>query len=315
MAQDFELINTHNKWYYVAGNEGGDWYGYQWAKNNLNGEYKDCTIVDGAKDENNRTNTGCMLAYWCDDPSKSYNSENVADLIKTLADNNPDYFKSTVAPDKPGTKLEKTINVTVGGTATDTIEGSYQGTYEPEPAGFATVEATIKAAGTGEVKVGDKIAVNNKNLPATVTGVISDGNGNYMMVSGNTIKNTKNVSDATQFTVTRLQNGTNGYKYRINSGDKYLKINSSGVAISSSYYDNNRYNNGFCYSSRYSSYYLYYSNYYGWTSNYGNGNGFLYATVEEGTSEQTIVTFNGLAEGTTYVTIGNVYYTIHVTKE
>lgn len=32
LAQDFELINTHNKWYYVAGNEGGDWYGYKWAK-------------------------------------------------------------------------------------------------------------------------------------------------------------------------------------------------------------------------------------------------------------------------------------------
>lgn len=316
LAQNFELINTHNKWYYVAGKEGGQWYGYEWAKSNLNGTYKDCAIVDGAENENYRTNTGCMLAYWCDDPSKSYNASNVADLIKTLADNNPDYFKTTAAPDKPGTKLEeRTIDVTVGGTATDTIEGNYLNTYEPKPAGFATVETTIKAAGTGGVKVGDKIAVNNKNLPATVTGVISDGNGNYMMVSGNTIKNTKNVSDATQFTVTRLQNGTNGYKYRINSGDKYLKIDISGVTISS-YYDNNRYGtNGFCYSARYGSYYLYYSNYDGWTSNYGNGNGFLYATVEEGTSEQTLVTFYGLAEGTTYVTIGNVYYTIHVTKE
>ena len=310
-ALGFKLINTNVHWYYVAGNDYGDgMFGYKYAIKSL--ETKKCTECDGG---GATADTGCMLAYWCDDPTATVDTTNLNTYIKTLAYNNPDYFKSTAAPDKPGTKLEKTINVTVGGTATDTIEGSYQGTYEPEPAGFATVEATIKAAGTGEVKVGDKIAVNNKNLPATVTGVISDGNGNYMMVSGNTIKNTKNVSDATQFTVTRLQNGTNGYKYRINSGDKYLKINSSGVAISSSYYDNNRYNNGFCYSSRYSSYYLYYSNYYGWTSNYGNGNGFLYATVEEGTSEQTIVTFNGLAEGTTYVTIGNVYYTIHVTKE
>lgn len=317
LAQDFELINTHNKWYYVAGNEGSKWYGYEWAKNNLNGEYKDCTIVDGAKNENYRTNTGCMLAYWCDDPSKTYNSENVADLIKTLADNNPSYFKPTAAPDKPGTTLEKReITVTVGGTATDTIKGNYLNTYEPKPAGFATVETTIKAAGTGEVKVGDKIAVNNKNLPATVTGVISDGNGNYMMVSGNTIKNTKNVSDATQFTVTRKQNGNNGFKYEINSGDKYLKIDSNGVAISSYYYDGNRYDHdkGFYYYGWYDNYYLCYSA-WGWSSDYSTGNGFLYATVEEGTSEQTIVTFKGLAEGTTYVTIGNVYYTIRVTKE
>lgn len=317
LAQDFELINTHNKWYYVAGNEGSGWYGYRWAKNNLNGEYKDCTIVDGAKDENYRTNTGCMLAYWCDDPSKTYNSENVADLIKTLADNNPDYFKTTAAPDKPGTKLEKTIDVTVGGTATDTIDGSYLDTYEPKPAGIATVETTIKAAGTEGVKVGDKIAVNNKNLPATVTGVISDGNGNYMMVSGNTIENTKEVSKATQFTVTRRQNGTNGFKYEINSGDKYLMISSNGVAISSSYYDNNRYDNdnGFYYYGKYSDYYLYYNAYGSWSSHYSMGNGFLYATVEEGAFEKTLVTFTGLAKGDTYVTIGNVYYTIHVTKE
>ena len=318
LAQDFELINTHNKWYYVAGNEGGDWYGYLWARSNLNGEYKDCTIVDGAKDENYRTNTGCMLAYWCDDPSKSYNASNVANLIKTLAKNNPDYFKSTAAPEKPGPATEeRTIDVTVGGTAPDTIDGSYLDTYEPKPAGIATVETTIKAAGTEGVKVGDKIAVNNKNLPASVTGVISDGNGNYMMVSGNTIENTKEVSKATQFTVTRRQNGTNGFKYEINSGDKYLMISSNGVAISSSYYDNNRYDNdnGFYYYGKHFDYYLYYNAYGSWSSHYSMGNGFLYATVEEGASEKTLVTFTGLAKGDTYVTIGNVYYTIHVTEE
>lgn len=316
-ALGFKLINTNVHWYYVAGNDYGDgMFGYKYAIKSL--ETKKCTECDGG---GATADTGCMLAYWCDDPTATVDTTKLNTYIKTLADNNPDYFKTTAAPDKPGTKLEeREITVTVGGTDTDTIDGSYQDTYEPVPAGIATVETTIKAAGTGGVKVGDKIAVNNKNLPASVTGVISDGNGNYMMVSGNTIKNTKNVSDATQFTVTRLQNGTNGYKYRINSGDKYLKIDSSGVAISSSYYDNNRYNNdkGFYYSSRYSSYYLYYSNYYGWTSsNYGNGNGFLYSVEEVPTApvEKTLVTFNGLAKGDTYVTIGNVHYTIHVTEE
>lgn len=213
LAQDFELINTHNKWYYVAGNEGSGWYGYRWAKNNLNGEYKDCTIVDGAKDENYRTNTGCMLAYWCDDPSKTYNSENVADLIKTLADNNPDYFKTTVAPDKPGTKLEeREITVTVGGTATDKIDGSHQGTYEPVPAGFATVETKPNNT-TG----GDKTVLGGKaTLPTqkdkTATGVISDGT-NYLVVDSNgVISNTKDITTATTFTVTKTSNrGTNQY--------------------------------------------------------------------------------------------------------
>ena len=312
-ALGFKLINTNVHWYYVAGNDYGDgMFGYKYAIKSL--ETKKCTECDGG---GATADTGCMLAYWCDNPTANVNTTNLNTYIKTLAVNNPDYFKTTAAPEKPDTKLERTINVTVGGTATDKIDGSHQGTYEPVPAGFATVETTIKAAGTEGVKVGDKIAVNNKNLPATVTGVISDGNGNYMMVSGNTIENTKEVSKATQFTVTRRQNGTNGFKYEINSGDKYLMISSNGVAISSSYYDNNRYDNdnGFYYYGKYSDYYLYYNAYGSWSSHYSMGNGFLYATVEEGASEKTLVTFTGLAKGDTYVTIGNVYYTIHVTKE
>ena len=321
VKKGFSIINTNNRWYYVIGKERSS--GSNWSQYAYHLDYaiecmgkEDCLTIDG--DGKQTTPVGCMTAVWCDNPGATYLYTSVESYMAAMQSSNPDYFKSTAAPDKPGTKLdEREITVTVGGTATDTIEGSYQGTYEPEPAGFATVEATIKAAGTGEVKVGDKIAVNNKNLPATVTGVISDGNGNYMMVSGNTIENTKEVSKATQFTVTRRQNGTNGFKYEINSGDKYLMISSNGVAISSSYYDNNRYDNdnGFYYYGKYSDYYLYYNAYGSWSSHYSMSNGFLYATVEEGTSEQTIVTFNGLAEGTTDVTIGNVHYTIHVTKE
>lgn len=276
LAQDFELINTHNKWYYVAGNEGSGWYGYRWAKNNLNGEYKDCTIVDGAKDENYRTNTGCMLAYWCDDPSKTYNSENVADLIKTLADNNPDYFKSTAAPDKPGTKLEKTINVTVGGTATDTIKGAnYAGTYSTEHPNIATVTVTGQD-GTPEsatyteeqVYIGD-IAVSSS-----------------------------------------WEKSANNY-YKV--GENYYPVYCRKETT---------YQYGFAWGAIY---------YYGYSKTdsssdvmqIGEGMSYAYTQVTvyvkgdtvPATPASTIVTFNGLAEGDTYVTIGNVHYTIHVTKE
>lgn len=320
VKKGFSIINTNNRWYYVIGKERSS--GSNWSQYAYHLDYaiecmgkEDCLTIDG--DGKQTTPVGCMTAVWCDNPGATYLYTSVESYMAAMQSSNPSYFKTTAAPDKPGTKLEKTIDVTVGGTATDTIDGSYLDTYEPKPAGIATVETTIKAAGTEGVKVGDKIAVNNKNLPATVTGVISDGNGNYMMVSGNTIENTKEVSKATQFTVTRRQNGTNGFKYEINSGDKYLMISSNGVAISSSYYDNNRYDNdnGFYYYGKHSDYYLYYNAYGSWSSHYSMGNGFLYATVEEGASEKTLVTFNGLAEGTTYVTIGNVYYTIHVTKE
>lgn len=323
LAEDFELINTHNKWYYVAGNDNGGWNSYQWAKSNLNGEYKDCTIVDGAKDENYRTNTGCMLAYWCDEPSKTYNSEYVADLIKTLADNNPDYFKTTAAPDKPGTKLdEREITVTVGGTATDKIDGSYEDSYTTENPNVATVTATnITVSGQPEFKQGSKISVHDRNNAGPFVGVITDGNGHYMTVNGDVIGSTDKVSEATKFTVKRTQVSGSGYRYSISAGSKYLSIGSNEVTLSNNevnlQYDNDK---GFFYHYTYVfwnyDYYIYYDN-GKWTGAENAGNGFLYSVEEVPTApvEKTLVTFNGLAKGDTYVTIGNVYYTIHVTEE
>ena len=82
-------------------------------------------------------------------------------------------------------------------------------------------------------------------------------------------------------------------------------------------YDNDK---GFFYHYTYYfwtyDYYIYYDN-GKWTGTENGGNGFLYSVEEVPTApvEKTLVTFTGLAEGDTYVTIGNVYYTIHVTKE
>lgn len=288
LAQDFELINTHNKWYYVAGNEGGDWYGYKWAKNNLNGEYKDCTIVDGAKDENYRTNTGCMLAYWCDDPSKSYNASNVADLIKTLADNNPDYFKSTAAPDKPGTKLEKTINVTVGGDYKLELDGNVEVVTDSSyNSSIATYTRTTKTEPTTtETPVTSPTAQYNYIKDVTT--------GKYL---NNTADWVDNLSEAAQWQA--ISNGTT-YYLRSTGGPKYYIY---------------RYSNNTWYASR--------SSYANFT--FADGQFKLtsspYAvlgsaiTVKTDSTPKTIVTFKGLAEGDTYVTIGNVYYTIRVTKE
>ena len=232
----FKLINTNVHWYYVAGNDYGDgMFGYKYAIKSL--ETKKCTECDGG---GATADAGCMLAYWCDNPTATVNTTNLNTYIKTLAYNNPDYFKPTAAPDKPGTKLEeRKINVLVGDTTTDTIDGSYLDTYEPVPAGFATVETKPNNT-TG----GDKTVLGGKaTLPTqkdkTATGVISDG--------------------------------TN-----------YLVVDSSG-----------------------------------WTVSSNSGNVFLYTTKTEQTApvEQTIVTFKGLAKGDTYVTIGNVHYTIHVTEE
>lgn len=322
-ALGFKLINTNVHWYYVAGNDYGDgMFGYKYAIKSL--ETKKCTECDGG---GATADTGCMLAYWCDDPTATVDTTNLNTYIKTLAYNNPDYFKSTAAPDKPGTKLdEREITVTVGGTATDKIDGSHQGTYEPVPAGFATVETKPNNT-TG----GDKTVLGGKaTLPTqkdkTATGVISDGT-NYLVVDSNgVISNTKDITTATTFTVTKTSNrGTNqytiwgnGYYIGVYQYNYYNAILVTSTSDGGGYFwrfdDDNK---GFYYESDryYNDFYLTYSS--GWTVSSNSGNVFLYTTKTEQTApvEQTIVTFKGLAEGTTYVTIGNVYYTIRVTKE
>lgn len=322
----FSIINTNNRWYYVIGKEqstGSGWnqyaYHLDYAIECMGKE--DCLTIDG--DGKQTTPVGCMTAVWCDNPGATYLYTSVERYMAAMQSNNPDYFKSTAAPDKPGTKLEKTINVTVGGTATDTIEGSYQGTYEPEPAGFATVEAKPNNTTGGDKTVlGDKATLPTKQNE-TVTGVISDGT-NYLVVDNDgVISNTQNITKATTFTVKKTNNrGTN--QYTIWGNGYYIGV--SQPSWNSANLETNKYTDGgyfwyfdngeFYYENYYyNDFYLTYSN--GWTVSYYSGNAFLYTTKTETTApvEQTLVTFKGLAEGTTYVTIGNVHYTIHVTKE
>lgn len=80
-SKNFRIINTHNKWYYVIGNESTGWYGAEWSKSNMTGQYSKCNVTDG----DYQTNYGCMNAIWCDDPSANVNMTNVETHIKTLA--------------------------------------------------------------------------------------------------------------------------------------------------------------------------------------------------------------------------------------
>lgn len=80
-SKNFRIINTHNKWYYVIGNESTSWYGAEWSKSNMTGQYSKCNVTDG----DYQTNYGCMNAIWCDNPSASVNMTNVETHIKTLA--------------------------------------------------------------------------------------------------------------------------------------------------------------------------------------------------------------------------------------
>lgn len=144
-----KIINTNDAWYYVLGNGNSD-YTLSHAQNGVSGtKYSD---VPGNSDPDV---AGAMVCLWCDYPSASYSDDiknneiaNVADLLKTFATNNSDLFQTKEPDKKPDNgaveENKRTINLVVGGTATDTIKGyNYKGqTFTTDDPSIATVEVT-----------------------------------------------------------------------------------------------------------------------------------------------------------------------------
>lgn len=159
LAADFRLINTHNKWYYVAGNETSAWNGYSWAVSNMRGTYRDCTIVDGASGENYKTNVGCMAGFWCDNPAKTVNFTNLQTWMKTLSENNPTYFVKRTTPveeplvitgDASWLAPGETLTLTVNRPAVWSVDDASVVTIVPADDGMS---AQVTAAGTGSTTV------------------------------------------------------------------------------------------------------------------------------------------------------------------
>ena len=114
----YKLINTNVHWYYVAGNENGNsMFSYKYAINNM--ATRKCTVCDGG---DAITDTGCMLAFWCDNPTASVNTNNLYNYIATLANNNPDYFKE--APKPTVTISAQAQTLYVGQSTTVSISGA-----------------------------------------------------------------------------------------------------------------------------------------------------------------------------------------------
>ena len=217
-------------------------------------------------------------------------------------------------PDEPVELEERSITVNVGGTATDLITG---GQYTADKTDLSEAIATVTTKGEtipGEIVIslGDQITLGTTNNWSG-KGIIKSGNY-YMTLSGNTLGVTTDVSQATEFTVTRTGND----QYSISSGSYYVRYSSSRVSASTTsyswYYSSS---NGFYRTSSGRNYYLTAGS-SSWsassTSTSSANRTYLYDKVETVTEsvDQTTVTFRGVAVGVTYVTVGNVRYTINV---
>ena len=271
-GQGYTLINTNQDWYYVPGSAG---YSLNTATGNMteNGYNK-------FKDGSTATASGAMVCIWCDNPNAATEADvltNADTLISTFAKKNSAVF--TVSEEPAGSvevTNNKTINVTVNGTATDTISGNnFAGTYTTGDPSIATVEVT----GTD----GSQATTTYTQASVTCNTLISSNSNNWTAVSGYYYK-----ADDGNYYPLYAKRSTSWYYYTYTWGYSTTSSTSNVTQIGTQRT----------------------------TSTSTRPNITLYTmSGTDGTPASTTVTFTGVALGTTYVTVGNTRYTIKVVPE
>ena len=274
----FTLLNNNNSWYYVLGDAlYHQWSTGQWGYQDSKAQLQavPCTAVS---DGGNVDVAGSVLCVWCDYPSYAYESEKVTDLISTMAAANPSYF----APQSGSGEQEepdRTVTLAVGATTNDTISGAnYAGTYTTENPSIATVKVTGTDATEATTTYTEADGVSCNDL-------ISNNSSSWTAASGYYYK----TDDGNYYPV---------YAKRSNSWGKYTYT--WGYSETSSTSDVKQIGN--TQSTRFPSY------------TKPDITVYQPETVA-GTPASTTVTFNGVAVGTTYVTIGGIRYKIDVNAE
>lgn len=290
-SQGYTLINTNQDWYYVPGSAG---YSLDTATGNMteNGYNK-------FKDGSTATASGAMVCIWCDNPNAATEADvlTAADtLISTFAKKNSAVF--TVSEEPAGSvevTNNKTINVTVNGTATDTISGADYSNNIIETElnkSIATVSADYEqvTGGTEEVK--------STSITSSSSYYIKNSSGQYLSSDATWVND---ISSAARWTATSSGNG-----YTLMNGNNYLRYRNSSLSTTT----NSRNATTWTFSNGTFSYTQYS---WGGSTTYTLGDAYTVTTTAP--VNTTTVTFTGVALGTTYVTVGNTRYTINVVAE
>lgn len=111
LDKGFKVLNNTNDWYYVLGDFLFQiWAGGQWGYEDALKGIKSTPVTrmkDGKDYVNSKQLLGSILCVWCDGPKVDYyakgheatsqtNQQSVYNLIKAMAENNPDYFTGKV---------------------------------------------------------------------------------------------------------------------------------------------------------------------------------------------------------------------------
>lgn len=318
----FKLINTHGDYYWVLGKS--DWQCSAEKASRFNyKEFQHTELESGTIDNP----VGAMFCIWCDYPGADTEANVVsktADTMAAFAKTLPSASNSgTTTPNKaPTAPADKEINLSVGGTATETVSGDYSDVKTANE-NIATVTAKYKT-GTSDpeqkavtsIESGRKYLIVNNRTNTVLTSTSSNAwnnDNNYGLKLDGTAS-TDNTADL--WTVTTngsgytVQNTSNAY---LTIGENTASVNKNSATLSLSY------NNSGYWTISQNGCYL---NNLGESVQAGgwSGNGAstdagskwtLYEIVSEA-SGQTTLTFTGVAAGTTTARVGDATYTVNV---
>ena len=347
---DHKVINTHGDYYYVLGKNDAFDSGYTNAAGFSNEKFMGSTVrkpagsmfciwCDYPKAETEtevaqkvRLPLRAMALRMDDGSIDGMNTDVVANGFNADGSINNGNIGGGSSGGNTGDKgdvqtEDRTINVVAGKTVTDKIDGyNYaNNSYETEDPSIAAVEVT----GTTVDAKKTYTEVTSANFDANKQYLILNTRANKLLsVSGSQITNqytyglplSESLSADSEQTWTITGSGST---YTIKNGNNYLQVGNQTASVSSTSADLTlSYNNsGYWTIAGAGQYYL---NDFGgegkvaagWKDNTASTDSGSQWTIYEITStdaeKSTTVTFTGVKEGTTYVTIGHVHYTIKV---
>ena len=243
--------------------------------NNTRNNVQTTKVTSIPGDNNATTPIGAMMCLWCDDPSAGYSTaeqSNVRYLIQTLAASNPTYFTKSTTTD-PGTDTGEKRTIEISVGETKTVTIN-GANYENDHTTPDTAIATVTVKGQNEVPG----KVNYTKASATYSTLA----GNYSAW------------------------GQTDYYYK--NDDNYYPVYAYAESEQGWFWTTTTYYVGYLVPGS-SEVKQFASSTRGWDS---VDNLYRRESETEVTPASTAVSFTGVAFGTTYVTVGNVKYTINV---
>ena len=348
-----KIISTNDAWYYVLGRQAGNSSGYTIATAQNGVQNTACTDIPGDNDPTAAGCMICLWCDTPSASYSSTEVSNVTGLISTFAENNPGKFVASSGDgdntgDSGSSDLdERTITVSVGGTVEDTIEGyDYSNAIDETELdkAIATVSAEKKPQtgktywklvtnGVAGIEEGKEYLIANASS-GTIRALSKSGTRS----SSITVSDSKITSEiGTEYIFTFVKSGDNWYIK--DSTDTYLYPTATYTGFGSWSYDLSTQQSsaeavtingsssvtmyrGLTYKGIFGTYNTtsnirYNSNAY--SASNSPSNLYLYEKIDEPSGTNTIVSFTAAADAkegdVTYVTVGNVHYTIKVVAE